>query len=538
MDRSPRRHRTDRIGSSAQKVLAISTRMATDPEPPAAAAPGSRSLREDVVSGLRWVAASYYLNIAVRLGISIALARLLTPEQFGVMALAMAIVGGLALVQESGFSSALVQYPGAAREAAGHVWVVSVLSATVLAAALVAAAPAVSGFFEHPELADVLRFLGLMLVLRSMGNASRALLQRGMRFRDSATIDVAATAVYGVIGVALAATGHGVWSLVLAQLAADVTTSALAFVRAPLPLARSVDFAVLRDLARFGRHMVAANVLGMLHLQLPSLVIGKMLGAGSLGLYEMGLRWAWMPVQGVTHVAGRVSYPAFARLRDRPEAVAAAYERAFQGICLLTLPAAVGLALVADPLIRTLYGNEWEGAIGPLRVLAFMGLFHALAATTGEVFKGIGRPGFITGFAVFYNAVLATMLYLLGMQAGLLGVAVATLLAPLLTALAGIVSLCRLVPVRGATFLRIGATAASAAAVMAVAVIVADASTRGFPPAVELAVSVVVGIVTYALVIRASEPDWFRELVAATGLARHQPAQNRSSAAAASAGRS
>jgi lipopolysaccharide exporter len=358
-----------------------------------------------------------------------------------------------------------------------------------------------------------------------------------MRFRDTAAIDVAGTAVYGVVGMALAARGHGVWSLVHAQLACELTRSAVAFLRSPLRFERAcLDLGVLRDLARFGRHVVAANALGMLQLQLPAMVVGKLLGATSLGLYEMALRWAWMPVQGVTHVAGRVSFPAFARLRDRPDELAAGYARAFQGIVLLALPAGVGLALAADPLIRTLYGARWDGAIAPLRVLAFTGLFHALAATTGEVFKGIGRPGFVTGLAVVYDVVLVVALWLLGMEAGLLGVAVATLVAPLVTAIAAMAVLAQLVPVRGTTLARIVARAAVASAVMATAVWAAAAASPGLAPPLALARSIVVGVAAYVLVVRAVEPEWFGEATSATGLrAKRRPpvAEERAASGAA-----
>jgi PST family polysaccharide transporter len=177
--------------------------------------------------------------------------------------------------------------------------------------------------------------------------------------------------------------------------------------------------------------------------------------------------------------------------------------------------------LVADPLIRTLYGEAWIGAIGPLRILAFYGLFHAVAASCGEVFKATGNPRFVTLYAVLYNVLLGVMLYALGTQAGLMGVSLATLGAPLVVAIAGVVTTCRLLPLGVGAVGRTLATPLVGAAAMAAAVLALSAPLhRGASAPVELGFAVGVGVITYWAVVLGRQPASAREMAAALGLRR------------------
>jgi len=478
------------------------------------------ALRRQVMSGLRWSAAAYYANMAIRLAISVSLARLLAPDQFGVMALAMVLVGALGLFQDSGLSSALVQYRGRIDAAATTVVLATTTAGLALGAILWLAAPYAAAWFEQPALVDVVRALAVVLVIRGWGGAPRALLQRDMRFRTLATVECIGTVVYGATGIVLAREGFGAWSLVLAQIAAETWNAAAWWSCRPVvPTRASFDWAIARDLGAFGRHMVAANILGVVQVQLPTVVVGALLGPFSLGLYEMALRWAWMPVKGITHVTARVAYPTFVRLRDDHAALGAAYRRVLQGVLMLALPSTVGLALVASPLIATLYDDRWTGAVAPLRALAFCGLLHAIAASTGEVFKAIGRPGWVGLYAVVYDVILAIALWVLGVHAGLVGVALATVLAPGVVAIASVATVGRVLGVPLRSFAALAAGPLVATAVMSAAVLAAGALAERLdaPAWAALAWQTVAGVAVYAAAARRLEPAWWREMLASAG---------------------
>jgi PST family polysaccharide transporter len=482
---------------------------------------GEPTLGAAARSGARWTAGAFYLETVVRFGISIALARLLAPADFGTMALAMAFVGFVALMQDSGLSSALVQHPEPVTPAATTVLVLTTTGGVLLAGASWVLAPLVAAFAESPQVTPLLRALGFLFMVRGLSNPPRALLQRAMRFRVLAAVEVASTAAYGVSGLALAAAGTGVWALVLAQIASELVTAALVWrYTAFRPRVADFDLREARALGTFGRHMVAASLLGLLHVQIPTLLVGRMLGAEILGLYWVAFRWAQLPMNGFTFVASRVAYPVYARLRNEPGRFADGYLRVLQTIVTLALPASAGLALVADALVGTLYDARWQAAVDPLRILACYGFFAAVAATTGEVFKGAGVPKWVTIYAVLYNVVLAASLLVLGSTHGLSGIACATVLAPVVTSAVALSRVARILGIARRRMAALLVAPALATAAMAAAVVLVSRALGDAGPATRLAAESATGVVGYALALWLAAPAWCREAAATIGLTR------------------
>jgi O-antigen/teichoic acid export membrane protein/lysophospholipase L1-like esterase len=479
-----------------------------------------RPLADTVRAGVRWAAGVHYAGMAIRLVVAVALARLLAPADFGVMALAMAVVGLIGLVQESGLGAALVQHRGRVEAAAGTALVLATGGGALGALALVVAAPGLATLLGQPHAEPVLRALAATCLVRGIGQAPRALLQRGMAFRALGLIELGGTLVYGAVGLGLAARGSGLWSLVAAQLASEACLSLAAYAScAPRPVPWRAERATARELLSFGRPVMLANLLSLLQAQLPALVAGRMLGAAPLGLYAMAQRWAAQPVQGVTHVAGRVAYPALARLRGDGDRLATAWLRVMRTALGLAMPAAIGLAVVAAPLVRALYDERWHPAIPALQILAFYGLFHAAAATTGEVFKAAGVPRWVALYAVLYDVVLACGLLVLA-RTGLTGIALAGVLAPAVVAVASLVTAARTVGTPVRTVATIVAAPLAASAVLAVAALAARAvvSAAGGGPALELGAATVAGAGAYAVALRQIAPEVLAELAALVGI--------------------
>lgn len=476
-------------------------------------------------AGARWTAGAFYANTAVRLAISVGLARLLAPADFGVMALTMAFIGFVGLFQDSGLSSALVQHPDPVAPAASTAMVLTTTGGVLLCAASWVLAPWVAGFMENEAVTPVLRVLAVLFVIRGLANPRRALVQRALGFRTLAGVELAGTAAYGALGITLAAAGIGVWALVVAHLVSE-TIAAVVMWRAAGIRLRIADFDLqaARRLGGFGRYMVAAGVLGMLHMQLPTILVGKTMGAEVLGLYWLAFRWAQLPIGGLTYVAGRVAYPVYARLRDERERFAAGYLQVLQTIVVLALPTCIGLVLVAEPLVATLYDARWQVAVQPLRLLAFYALFAAVAATTGEVFKGAGIPRYVTLYAVLYNVVLGASLLVLR-KYGLEGIAAGTVLAPLAVAVVSLRHVAIVLGIAPRSMLAVFASPLQGSLGMAVAVIGTSRllAQAGAGSTVQLVVEVAAGALTYGAMLYRAEPAWWHEAASTAGLPRLRP---------------
>jgi lipopolysaccharide/colanic/teichoic acid biosynthesis glycosyltransferase/O-antigen/teichoic acid export membrane protein len=487
-----------------------------------ATAGATASLGGQVVSGIKWSAVAYYSDSILRLGISILLARLLSPTEFGLIALATSVVGILALVQESGLSAALVQHRGALDPAATAALYLTFSAGVALSLATWITAPWIASYLDQPALASVLAPLSLLFLLHGLAHAPKAILQREMAFRALAAVRLAGTLAYGAIATGLAFAGYGVWSLVAATLLAEATLTAGCWLVCPWrPRSARFDWHAARELSDFGRHILGANVLSLARERLPVLVIGKLLGAELVGLYWMAQRWAALPVEGVTFVVARVSYPVYARLRDDPQRFTRAYTLTLQAILLLAAPAAIGLCLVAEPLVAALYDPRWQGAGTLLAILSFYGLFHAIAASTGEVFKAAGAPRLVLVYAIVYIVSLAGLLFVMRSSLTLDGVALAVTASSATVAVGALVSTCRLLRMPLRQVLAKFALPALGVAVMALVVLaVAHLSEPlGLPPWARVLLHCLTGAASYAAVILLHRRDWARYVATRAGIA-------------------
>ena len=217
----------------------------------------------------------------------------------------------------------------------------------------------------------------------------------------------------GISALVLALRGAGYWSLVGAQLARATVTGVAAWWLAPWKPLGWFAWARFREMARFGRHMVAGNLLGLLGSYLDNIVVGRWLGAEALGLYGTAFRWGRLPAQALGTTANQVAFPSYVAVQAEPARLKAAYLRVLHTVSTLALPASLGLLVIAPVLVATLYPPRWAGMVAPLQIFAIFGLVNALVATTGDVFKAAGRPGWIPGLAVVHLPSLAVALWFL-----------------------------------------------------------------------------------------------------------------------------
>ena len=266
----------------------------------------------------------------------------------------------------------------------------------------VLAAPLAGALFARPDVVPVMRVLALAFVLNGLAVAPLAVISKELAFRAKATVAIAAALTEGTFGIVLALRGAGYWSLVGAQLAGAAMTGVAAWWLAPWkPLGRFA-WARFREMARFGRHMVAGNLLGLLGSYLDNIVVGRWLGAEALGVYGTAFRWGRLPPQALGTIVNQVAFPSYVAVRDEPARLQAAYLRVLRTVTTLALPASLGLLVVAPVLVATLYPPRWAGMVTPLQIFAIFGLVNALVATTGDVFKAAGRPGWIPGLAIVH----------------------------------------------------------------------------------------------------------------------------------------
>jgi PST family polysaccharide transporter/lipopolysaccharide exporter len=387
-------------------------------------------LDRKLVRGSAWLALSFGGSQVVSLVIAAILAHFVAPSAFGLVALASVAVVALTTLQESGLGLAVIHRRTDVERAAGTAFVFTAVAAVVLYWAAFGLAPYLADLFSQPRLTEVLRILGLVLIVRGLGLVPGAMIERELVFASRAKGELGGTIVQAVVAVPLAISGFGVWSLVAGQLAGQAVQTATFWAVAPLrPSPRLFSFRILRELGRYGRHLTAANIVYFIDTNIDTATVGGLLNATAVGYYNMAWRLSNLPATGIGYIVGRVMFPAYSTLQDDLAAFRGAFLTNVRRVALVSLPVGVGILVAAHPIVVGLFGSRWEPAVVPLQILAVFGVIRAFSGTTGPVLQAAGRPQLVLLLNVWHLAVLCAALFTLTQPFGLKGAAWAVVIA-------------------------------------------------------------------------------------------------------------
>ncbi len=388
-----------------------------------------RGLTHSVLRGLFWAFVGTGGQGVLRLAVLVILARLLTPSEFGVVSAALIVVGLSTIFSQLGVGPAVVQRPDLNADHLRSGFTLSLLFGLATTALLWAIAPATAVFFRMPQLGPVMRWLSLVFVIQSLSVVAESLLQRGLRFRRIAVIDLLAFGLgYGAVGVALALMRLGVWALVGAQLAQAVVRTVVLLLAQAHPKSLLLRRRAAGDLLYFGGGHTAARIGNYAANQADNLVVGRWIGAAALGLYDRAYQLMAAPAMFLGEMLDRVLFPAMVKVQDEKSRLGTAYVRSVSVIALTMLPASAVLFVLAPEVVRVTLGRRWDGVIAPFQVFACGLLLRtsykmsdSLARATGAVYRRAWRQ-------IAYAVLVAAGAWL-GRPWGLMGVALGVLVA-------------------------------------------------------------------------------------------------------------
>jgi len=448
------------------------------------------------MKGMGWVFAGKlaarllaFLNVII-------LARLLSPDQFGVFGFVTLAICSLDTVSQIGFDAALIHRRDDSDGMLDTAWTVQAIRGLALAVLLSAAAPLAARFFREPRIVPMLRVLSLSLVLQGMANIGLVSLRKELAFRRIFVYDVVAETVGLVAAVVLAVIRPGAWALVGGRMASAAVRCGLSFVLHPYRPAIRFNAAEARGLFRYGRWMMSSIFLIFLVTHGDSMAVGKLLGATALGIYQIVYRLANLAATNISDAASNVAFPAYAKLQDDTARLRSAYLRVMSVTMIFAAPAALGTAAVAPDFVRVMLGPQWEAAIVPTQILCIYGLAHSLGGTTGPVFFATGQPRVITIAALLDLAGMAVLIWPGTRLWGLEGVCVAVTIPMVLSQAYTLTKVSRTLHTRLTTVLARAAQPLLAAAAMYL-VLISLASAMP-TTGVSLAALVSAGCTTYA----------------------------------------
>lgn len=388
----------------------------------------SGGLARQGVSGALWQGGAQIVGKGIVLVTTIVLARLLSPEEYGLVALALVVMSYAETIADAGVAQALV-YLEKTTEAMRSALLLSILAGGFLTGAAVAGAPLIADFFGRDDVTPLVRVLAVSLFASALAAVPESLLRRELLFRRLTAGTVVRSMATGALAMGLAFAGHGAWSLAIGTAAGTAAYALTCWALLPQQVSWKlwrVHPPTLRANLAYGAPVAGSNLLARLVFDLDYLIVGRILGAQALGYYTMAFRLPELLIINVFFVLSTVLFPLYARIRHDPELLAVGYLRSVQFQSLYGVTAGVGLAVVAPGLVPALFGEQWTPAVVPLIFLALYAAARSLGAGANDVYKAIGRPGLSVWVSLARLAVLVPAL-LLATRWGIAGVAVAQL---------------------------------------------------------------------------------------------------------------
>jgi len=372
--------------------------------------------------GVLWNFLAFGLSKGTLLLTTSILARLLTKEDFGLVAVAVVAISYLSVVKDLGLGLALIQRRDDVEEAANTVFTINTLLGAALSLLILPLAPLFAAYFQEPQVTPVLRSLGLSFAINALGATHINLLMRDLDYRRKFIPDMGNTLIKGILSISLAFTGFGVWALVFGQLAGALTSVALAWTVKPWRPRLAVNFTIARQLAQFGASITGVDILTVFVENLSYIIIGRLLGVAALGVFSISYRLPEMLIVGNLWIIASVLFPTFSSIQDKPEELRRGFLVSIRLVQLIVMPLCLGLFAAADPIVRVFFGEQWLETIPLLRILSFYALIYSVGYHAGDVYKAIGRPDILFKLNIMSAAILAPALFI-GSQFGLIGFA-------------------------------------------------------------------------------------------------------------------
>ena len=352
------------------------------------------SLKDKTVKGVIWSAVDRFSAQGIQFVFSILIARLLVPEDYGVVAMLGIFMAVSQTFIDSGFGTALIRKIDRTEEDFSTVFYFNIVVATLFYFALFFAAPAIANFYNTPLLESITKVVALNLIIGSLSGIHNAKLSIAIDFKSRAKISIVSTLLTGAVGLWMAYAGYGVWALVVQNLFSSAIRTVLLWVIVKWYPKLVFSWKSFKELFSFGSKLLASALLDTLYNNIYTLVIGKVFSPTTLGVYSKANSLAQFPSSNITSVLQGVTFPVLSTIQNEDDRLADAYKRFLKIAAFVVFPLMIGLSVVADPFIRLVLTDKWEGAIYLLQIMCFWMMWYPIHAINLNILQVKGRSDY------------------------------------------------------------------------------------------------------------------------------------------------
>jgi O-antigen/teichoic acid export membrane protein len=399
----------------------------------------THDVRAKVMRGMGWVGASQVVLQIIRTIGAILVARLLTPDEYGLAMLALVFTSLVLVFSDLALGAALIQRKTITESDRSTAFWITIGAGMLFTVVGVALSGPASRLYGAPESQALLAVLSASFLLTAVGSTQQSLLLRDMQFARIEMLNVAGALAGTGCAVVLAAMGTGAWAIIGQQLATATLTSILLWRASSWRPKLHFSKASAKDLGGFSSYLVGHRLLFYIHQNADRFLVGRFLGTAALGAYAVAYNLILQPAARIAGPVQRVLTPAFARLQDEPERIAALWARAARLVGAIAIPGLAGLVVVAPDFVPVVLGDQWDAAIPVVQLLAWVGMLQAVQAINVDILMARDRTKTLFRYSIAF-CTIHVIAFSVGLQWGIAGVAGAfavssTLIEPVLTVL-------------------------------------------------------------------------------------------------------
>lgn len=345
------------------------------------------------------------------------------------MGIALLAMSTLETFSQTGFQAALIQKKENIESYLDAAWTVLILRGLLLFGILYFAAPFVASFFNTPEAKPIIQVIGFSVLFQAFTNIGVIYFQKELEFNKEFIYQFAGTLADFIVAISAVLILRNVWALVFGMLAGNAVRCIVSYLIHPYRPRLSRDLAKAKELFGFGKWVLGSSILIFLITQGDDILVGKLLGATTLGFYQLAYRISNMPATEITHVISRVTFPVYSKLQNDIPKLREAYLKVLQVTAFLSFPVAGLIFVLAPDFTKIFLGEKWMPMVPAMQILVFWGLIRSIGATTGPIIYTAGKPKVLTTYQLFQLITLIILIYPLTVSWGILGTSLTVLLA-------------------------------------------------------------------------------------------------------------
>lgn len=383
------------------------------------------SLGHRAVKGGMWMVTLRIVHRGLGLCRTLILARLLSPQDFGLFGIALLTINFLENFSATGIIAALVQKRESIDDYLDSAWTVSLARALLLFSILYFGAPAIAHFFDSPGALDVVRALAFIQVLVGAENIGTLFFQKEIRFDKLFYLNFSGMMVNVAASITMAFILKSVWALVYGALAGAAVKTLMSYVLHPYRPAIRFDLAKIKELLRFGKWLFGSSILVFLITEGDDAFVGKILGATALGFYQIAYQLSNAPATEISNFVAQLTFPVYSKIQDNLARLREAYFRVLQLVAFISFPLSGLIFLLAPDFTRLFLGEKWLPMVSAMQVLTLWGLTRAIGTTTTQVFYAVGKPDLSVKVKLAQLLLIIVAIYPLTAKWGILGTSLA-----------------------------------------------------------------------------------------------------------------